>query len=63
MDGYEPTAIFSLADVPAEPARAVSQPGSAAGVYPGWWEQGWAGRGVLPGYYPGPSQTPYLVIF
>ena len=31
-------------------------------MYPGWGYEGGAGR-AIPGYYPDPSQDPYLVIF
>ena len=50
-----PTASFDLrlGTLVALVARPVGE-----GV-PGVVEDWWAGRGVLPGYPPGPSQDPY----
>ena len=54
-----PTALFTpgYRQVSASACSSVGRE-----VYPGWWDEGGPG-GVLPGYYPDPSQYPYLVIF
>ena len=58
-----PTAIFSLGHDPCSSVPGSALPvGGAGEVYPGCGTRGGAGR-AIPGYYPDPTQYPYLVIF
>ena len=52
-----PTTLFTQRDCHAGVQRVASRGGR---VYPGWWDRVGTG-GVLPAYYPVPSQDPYLV--
>ena len=58
-----PTLLFSLAGTARAPCSRDAGTARCSGGVPGVVEDGWVREGVLPGYYPGPTQDPIFNIF
>ena len=58
-----PTTLFTLPDMPVRQLYGDRRHVGGEEVYPGWWDTGVGWEGTIPGYYPAPSQYPYLAIF